>query len=203
MRKQKTVIFAKHEITETILKLIGVGLIVGGSIVAPNLPIAVYAVIKGIEDLKKRPVSRKKVIRSLEILEKKEVIAFIEKDKEIFVKVRDVWNAKILRYSIQQLIDFKLKQKKWDGRWFMVFFDVPEKQRNKRDQTRKLLRQLGFYQYQKSVYIFPYECKEEIKLIKRIVEGASYMKYVIVSELEDESKLKKYFDLTSANILRS
>ena len=64
------------------------------------------------------------------------------------------------------------REKKWPGKWFLVFFDVPEKQRNKRDYLRSFLKDVGFYPYQQSVYIFPYECEEEIKLIKQIVESA-------------------------------
>jgi CRISPR-associated endonuclease Cas2 len=92
-------------------------------------------------------------------------------------------------------LDFKKKNKKWDGRWFMVFFDVPEIQRNKREYLRRYLKELGFYQYQKSVYIFPYECEKEVALIKKIVEGAKYMKYIIAERIEEEDKIKRYFNL--------
>ena len=57
-------------------------------------------------------------------------------------------------------------------------FDVPEKQRNKRDYLRHLLAFIGFVQYQQSVYVYPFECKKEIDLIKKVVE---------------ESKLKNSF----------
>jgi len=60
--------------------------------------------------------------------------------------------------------------KKWDGKWFIVVFDVPEVERNKRNFLRKFLNEIGFFLYQQSVYVFPYECEEEIKLVKRIVE---------------------------------
>ena len=77
----------------------------------------------------------------------------------------------------------------------MVFFDVPEIEKQKREFLRKYLKKLGFYRYQKSVYIFPFECKKEVELIKKIVEGAKYMKYIVASEIEEEEKIKKYFNL--------
>ncbi|GIW64729.1 MAG: hypothetical protein KatS3mg092_0662 [Patescibacteria group bacterium] len=86
-----------------------------------------------------------------------------------------------------------MKKEKWDGKWFMVFFDVPEIQRIKRDYLRKFLKKIGFYQYQESVYIFPYECEKEISLIKKIVEGAKYMKYIIAEKIEDEEKIRRFF----------
>jgi CRISPR-associated endonuclease Cas2 len=77
----------------------------------------------------------------------------------------------------------------------MVFFDVPEIQRNKRNYLRDFLKKLGFYQYQKSVYIFPYECEKEVALIRKIVEGAKYMRYIIAEKIEEENKIKRYFGL--------
>lgn len=74
---------------------------------------------------------------------------------------------------------------------------MPEAQRNKRDYLRKFLIKLGFYQYQKSVYLFPYECEKEVSLIKKIVEGAKYMKYIIAEKIEDELSAKEYFKLLS------
>ena len=89
-----------------------------------------------------------------------------------------------------------MKKKKWNGKWFLVFFDVPESQRVKRDYLRKFLQQMGFFRYQKSVYLFPYECEEEVKLIKKIVEAAKYMKYIIAEKIEDESVAKTFFRLS-------
>ena len=80
-----------------------------------------------------------------------------------------------------------------NGFWF--FFDVPEIQRNKRDYLRDYLQKIGFYRYQQSVYIFPYECEKEINLIKKIVEGAKYLNYVIAEKIEGENKMKEYFKL--------
>lgn len=52
---------------------------------------------------------------------------------------------------------------------------------------------MGFYRYQKSVYVFPYECEKEIALIKKIIEGAKYMKYIVADKIEDEEEIKKHY----------
>ncbi|MDO8609981.1 MAG: CRISPR-associated endonuclease Cas2, partial [bacterium] len=96
---------------------------------------------------------------------------------------------------IKALLEFKKKKKQWNGKLCMVFFDVPEIQRNKRNYLRRLLLKIGFYGYQKSVYVFPYDCENEINLIKKIVEGAQYMKYIIAEKIEDELSIKNYFKL--------
>ena len=48
------------------------------------------------------------------------------------------------------------KSRRWDGKWRVLIFDIPEKMRKKRDFFRKELQAFGFYQFQKSVWVYPY-----------------------------------------------
>jgi CRISPR-associated endonuclease Cas2 len=77
----------------------------------------------------------------------------------------------------------------------MVVFDVPEIERKKRNYLRGFLREIGFYPYNQSVYVYPYECEKEIALIKKIVEGGKYISYIIAERLEKEDQLKIFFGL--------
>lgn len=150
-----------------------------------------------LRSIKTYQEKNKKLLRVLKNLEKKEILDIQEKDGKAFVYLKNENHPKIIEYSIKSLLEFKKKNKQWNGKWFLVFFDVPESQRNKRNYLRKFLIKLGFYPYQKSVYLFPYECEKEVELIKKIVEGAKYMKYIIAEKIEDESNAKKYFKLPS------
>jgi CRISPR-associated endonuclease Cas2 len=178
-----------------ILEVIGLTLIAGGNPLRPTLSLSIKEIIKVLQELKKLNVEEKKIKKSLRSLERKEIVNLEEKDDQIFVHIKDKKNPTIIKYSIKALLDFKKKNKKWRGKWFLVFFDVPEIQRNKRDYLRNFLRKIGFYKYQQSVYIFPYECEKEIKLIKKIVEGAKYMRYIIAEKIEDEDKIKTFFNI--------
>jgi len=167
----------------------------GGSFRRPLLPLVIDEIKRLLKELKEIEVDEKRIKQSLENLEKKEIIDLVEKNDEIFVHLKNDNNPQVIKYSIKALLELKQKEKKWNKKWFMVFFDVPEIQRNKRDYLRKFLNKIGFYRYQKSVYIFPYECEEEINLIKKIVEGAKYMKYIIAEKIEDEDAIKTFFKL--------
>ena len=178
-----------------ILEVIGLTLIAGGNPLRPTLSLSVKEIIKILKEVKRLNVEEKKIERSLKSLEKNEIINLEEKDNQVFVYLKDKENSTVVKYSIKALLDFKKKEKKWNGKWFLVFFDVPETQSNKRNYLRKFLIKIGFYQYQKSVYIFPYECEKEVTLIKKIVEGAKYMKYIIAEKIEDEKTVKTFFNL--------
>jgi len=179
-----------------ILEIIGLTYLSGGgSFRRPLLPLVIDEIKRLLKELKEIEVDEKRIKQSLENLEKKEIIDLVEKNDEIFVHLKNDNNPQVIKYSIKALLELKQKEKKWNKKWFMVFFDVPEIQRNKRDYLRKFLNKIGFYRYQKSVYIFPYECEEEINLIKKIVEGAKYMKYIIAEKIEDEGAIKTFFKL--------
>lgn len=189
--------FKHGELRQVVLSAIGLGVLLGGTfLVTPNFPIVFTSIVGLIQELTKKKIPQSKIRRVLKNLEKKEVINLEQKDGEVYVRLKSGFTPIILKYSLQPLLELKKKKKKWNGKWFMVFFDVPESQRLKRDYLRKFLIDIGFYPYQKSVYIFPYECEKEIALIKKIVEGAKYISYVIAEKIENEQTIKTYFDIS-------
>jgi|GEM_PF-1373411 len=189
--------FKSGELKKNILKALGISLVIGGVITFPTLPLAYGAIMTIVEAVKGDGIviPKKKARRVLINLEKRKIIHLEEKNNEILVYIEAKDNVEILKYSLKAIIDFKKKEKKWDGKWFLVFFDVPEIQRSKRYFLRKFLYELGFYKYQQSVYLFPYECEKEIALIKKIVEGGKYIQYIVAEKIGNESDAKIYFRL--------
>ncbi|MEX2013814.1 MAG: CRISPR-associated endonuclease Cas2 [Parcubacteria group bacterium] len=92
--------------------------------------------------------------------------------------------------------NFKLnKPKKWDGKWRLVIFDIPDKKRKTRDQLRVLLRSAGFYLLQESVWVYPYDCEDIIALLKTDFGIGKNLLYLIVEELENDQHLREEFGL--------
>ena len=54
------------------------------------------------------------------------------------------------------------KPKKWDGAWRVMIFDVPVSMNKARSAFRATIKDLGMYQLQKSVWVYPYPCEDEI-----------------------------------------
>jgi len=195
MSKQSDVA-AAWEVREAVLGVIGVGLVVGGTIVlTPNFPIVLGAIIKSIQEMKQFQIPKKKLKRTLQSLEKQEIITLEQKEGEVVVYLRSMFDPRVLRYSLKALLAAKHNPGAWDGSWRMVLFDVPEEQKNKRQYIRRFLRYVGFYQYQQSVYVFPYECEDAVRLIQKMVEGSAYVKYLVASKIDADQELKAYFHL--------
>lgn len=187
--------FKPNELREIILSVLGATLVIGGTIAFPTLPIVLGSIIKLVKEFKDVKISEKKVKRVLKNLEKKQILSLLTEGDQVYVEIKDKYNISILKYSIKQLLDLRKRKKKWNGKWYMVVFDVPEEQRKKRIYLRRFLTQVGFYPYQKSVYVYPYECEKEIQLIKTIVESSKYMSYIIADKIENEKQAKIFFGL--------
>lgn len=61
----------------------------------------------------------------------------------------------------------KLAGKPWKGWWLVVAFDIPETEKKTRQFIRRQLTQIGFGQWQKSVYVSPHDIADDLsKLLK-------------------------------------
>lgn len=47
--------------------------------------------------------------------------------------------------------------KEWDGSWYVLLFEIPEKDRHIRNQLRTQIRQIGFGSLYQSVYVSPWD----------------------------------------------
>lgn len=89
-----------------------------------------------------------------------------------------------------------LATKKWDHKWRMAAFDIPEKYAALRNRVRDILKKAGFIKLQHSVWIFPHDCEELIRLIKDESRLSKHILYGVLERIEDEERLKKLFRLS-------
>lgn len=134
----------------------------------------------------------------------KHIISQLAKQK--FVKVKEHEDGKVtvtitkrglVRALTYRLDDMQLvRPKKWDNKWRVVIFDIPEKYKKARDIFRIRLRQLGLYQLQESVYVSPYKCFNEVEFLRELYGIAFTVRYLLVEKMEDDSFLKQHFGLS-------
>lgn len=86
---------------------------------------------------------------------------------------------------------------RWDGKWRLVMFDVPEKRKKVRDTLRMLLRSAGFIHFQDSAWIQPYPCNELVTLLRsHLGSGKGEIRYLTASFIDESDYFfRKHFDL--------
>lgn len=89
-----------------------------------------------------------------------------------------------------------VKPTKWDKKWRVVVFDVPEKYKGLRNAFRMRLQQLGLHQLQESVYVSPYPCFDEVEFLRELYGVAFTTKYLLVEKIEDDVSLREHFSLS-------
>ncbi|MBI4093515.1 CRISPR-associated endonuclease Cas2 [Candidatus Kaiserbacteria bacterium] len=87
------------------------------------------------------------------------------------------------------------RKRRWDRRYRMVIFDIPERRKADRQRLRLLMRELGFLRLQDSVWMTPYECEELVTLIKADLRFGKDVLYLIVEAIENDGWIRKHFNL--------
>jgi len=116
------------------------------------------------------------------VLAKLKNLGFAEK----FTKENDIYyriTEKGEKFFDNTLSVLKIPNR-WDNRWRLVLFDIPETHRATRDKLRRALSNLGMGILQASVWISPLDIKEEINKI--------------ANKLKLETNIK-YFEVTATN----
>ncbi len=170
-------------LTKALLLTLGTGVVIGTALVFPGVGL-LYKEFKKQqwEDAKKRGVLRSTIKR----LEKQKLISWKEKDGEVQLTLEEKGRKRILQYKMDTL---SLKNTgKWDGLWRVVIFDIPEDKRKVREFFREKLKDLGFQQLQKSVFIIRLECRDEIDFLRHSLGVAPHVLHILA---KDVSSLEK------------
>ena len=100
------------------------------------------------------------------------------------------------RLRLLEMKDWKIdKPRRWDGKWRMLVFDIPERRKPLRNRIRSTLLNIGFYRLQDSVWIYPYPCEDLVGLLKVDFKVGKDLLYIIVDFIENDKSLKKLFGL--------
>src|SRR3989338_2228192 len=83
------------------------------------------------------------------------------------------------------------ENRKWDGRWRIVFFDLKTEKTKERDAIRIMLRRCGFIFLQKSVWVYPYNCSTEVGFLRSFFQlKEEEFRLVISDDIGEDDKLK-------------
>lgn len=116
-----------------------------------------------------------------------------ESDKHL-LRLTDSGERRLLRYQIFHL---KLAVSRWDKIWRIILFDIPEEKKMARDSITRKLKNMGFYQFQRSVFVHYLDCQQEVNLITDYFNVREYFTLIEAFELgNQEYKAKSFFELS-------
>lgn len=177
----------KRSIVYSIIKIVGIAGMIGVIVVAPNATIAFEQI-----------VGKKKKVKS-----KKAYGDYLRRSG--YFEVEKVGNDRfVVRLSPKggkaySGLDFKkclIKPTKWDKKWHLLMYDIPDKNRKTRLFISNNLLKAGLKPLQNSVYVYPYDLLKLADGIRQeYPEIASLILSVSVDRIDGEYQLIKAFNL--------
>ena len=141
-----------------------------------------------------RHFSKEQIRNSINHLRQKRLIEYVaDKNGKTIVKITKKGGNKLRAFAID-LISIK-KPIKWDGKWRLVMFDIPMRFTKGREELRDHLKQLGFYQFQKSAWLYPYPCEDEIIFVADFYGVGKYVEILTVDTILRDERYFKHFKL--------
>jgi len=177
-----------HSLGQKILLLLSSGIAFGYS----YTPRRQFNVLKGmVEEWK--AINKRELRYEIKKLYNSRLVARRENaDGSFTLVLTEKGRLKALTYRFQKM---KISRENWDKKWRIVIFDIPEKLRKGRDALREKLKDLGFYELQKSVFVFPYQCEDEINFIIEFFGLRKFVRTGVLESVDNEIHLKNIFGL--------
>ena len=180
--------FKAPSVAKIILTAVGLAGLVTIAVIAPNS----LQMLK-LFGLGKRQYKPRSVYGTYKRMQKERWIEVEKINNKIIIKTTVNGKKKFLDYQFEEM---RIKRpEKWDGKWRVVGFDIPEKIKKARNALRNKLTELGFWQIQKSLFVLPYDCRKEINFIADFFQVQDYILLIEAATITNEDYLKDKFKL--------
>ncbi len=135
----------------------------------------------------------KQLTSAVNDLEKEKLI---EKKKNyeglVLVSLTEKGILRAINYKFRRL---NYKREKWDGKWRMVAFDIPRECEKGRKALVYRLKTGGFYEMQESIFLYPYECKNEIESLVEFFKIKKYIRFGLLDYIDGQDGIKFKFGI--------
>lgn len=86
------------------------------------------------------------------------------------------------------------KSNKWNGKWLVVSYDIPELYKKSRNVFRWVLENNDFAQLHKSLWVSPYDCKEEIAIFAKNLGVQNDVILMTTDRLPNQDRILELYD---------
>lgn len=182
-----------------VLMLLGAGAFLAASIIFPGLPMAAKPFIDAAKEADRN--KRQKEWEKFNLWRLRQVIKRMQNSKLLeikeeegipIIKITDRGKQKLLRYKVDEMV---LDESNWDGKWRLIIYDVASTKRANSEMFRTMLNKLRFLKLQKSVYLTPFKCEDEIEYLRLLFEVGNEVQILKVGSLENEAAYRRYFGI--------
>lgn len=177
----------RRNVRNAALIAIGAAGLIAVSAIAPNM----FQILGRSGALARLKFQTRGVLTRLKM---KGEIEFIERDGKRYARLTELGETSFA-LARQKISLASGKPRKWDRRYRLVIFDVPEKRKKIREHLRSQMREVGFLRVQDSAWVYPYDCEEFVALLKADLHIGNDVLYAVIEEIENDARIRKHFGL--------
>ena len=177
----------RTKVNKAIIAAIGAAGIITLGMVAPN-------VLGALGKMGFLPQRKNQIRNTLSRMIKAGYVKLEKKEAGTFVRLTE--KGELFLASSQDRRE--LKQKKWDGKWRIVMYDLKEPAKTLRARIRSQLHEWNFVKLQNSVWVTPHDCEDLIILFKADNRIGKNLLYIIADQIENDRALRQHFSLPTS-----
>ena len=180
-----------------LVSLLGTGLLISATIFSPGAGSIAKSILKSRrkreaeiaerELLKFNPYALK---RNLKRLQHQKVIETIDMEGNEVFQLTAKGKRKLFKQG-----ELNNEPLAWQGKWFLVIYDVSKLKRSAQNAFRQSLKEFRFLQLQKSVYISPVDFTNEIDYLREKFSLKNEVIMLEASNIENQEVYKQYFGI--------
>jgi len=175
-------------VIDSLLKLLVVGGVLSAVMVAPNILQAVNKpLFKYFNRLDKR--ARERELRRIIIYMRQR--GLVTGAYEHGLVITTAGRRRATQVDFDNLAIYR--PQKWDKKWRLVIFDIPESRRRARVALTGKLKLLGFQKLQHSVWIHPFPCRDQIVKVCLEYNISHYVSYIETTYIDHQGLLIQRF----------
>ena len=175
-------------LVDGLLKAALYGGFVAAAFMAPNSVQALEKPANNALDKLDERAKKRKLQQTIRYMKSR---GLVSGDYDHGIEITEKGRKRLKKKAIHELcIDTPVR---WDGKWRIVFFDIPEKQRAARVALINTLRDLGFQLLQRSIWIHPYPSKAVLARVCDVYMVREWVTYIETDHIDHEEVLRKRF----------
>ena len=186
---------ARNETTSAVvdglLNILVVGGLLATTLAAPNALQALDKPLKLYFRKMDKRAREREYRRLLRYMKKQGLIKYRTEDYEHGILLTEDGRRRAEAADLERLSIRRLQ--KWDNKWRIALFDIPESDKQARDHLTAKLKEIGFVQLQRSVWVHPFPCQEEVSAITHQYDVSRFVTYVETIHIDSQEKLKDRF----------
>lgn len=187
----------KYALVKEVLVLLGKGALLTSLILVPGMGRVVrrsmYSKKADDYDQAWKRYNESYLRQTIQRLKKQKLVDIVEDGRTSTIQITEKGIRRVLKYAFDEL---ELDQSKpWDRKWRIVIYDIPVKHRSVQNELRFLLKRLKFFPLQKSVYLTPHPCEEEVEFIRTYIGLEKNITLLTVGNLEHGDAYLEYFGI--------